>query len=183
MNVRNLLLVAVPALAMNISASAQVLSASKGESHFFSETPLENIAAANTKVKAALNPATNQLAVKMAMADFEFPNKLMQEHFNENYIESEKYPNASFEGVINEKIDWKKPGTYPVTAKGTFEIHGVKQPRTLTGKLTIEPGKITLVSDFTVPLEAHKIEVPKLVMMKIAEQIKVQNKVEFASKG
>jgi polyisoprenoid-binding protein YceI len=183
MNFKTLILVAVPVLALTAHASAQVLSASKGESKFFSETPLENISAANSKVKAALNPATNQVAVKMSMTDFEFPNKLMQEHFNENYIESEKYPTASFEGVINEKIDWKKPGTYPVTAKGTFEIHGVKQPRTLTGKVTIEPGKITMVSDFTVPLEAHKIEVPKLVLMKIAEQIKVQNKVEFANKG
>lgn len=165
------------------SLKAQVLSASKAESSFFSETPVENISATNNKVKALLNPAKNEVAIKMDMTDFSFPNKLRQEHFNENYLESEKYPSASFQGVIAEKIDWTKPGTYPVTAKGTLDVHGVKQARTLMGKVTVEPGKITLLSDFTVPLEAHHITVPKLVMMKIAEQISVKNKVEFVTKG
>ncbi|UFH53482.1 YceI family protein [Spirosoma sp. KNUC1025] len=160
-------------------AHAQMLTAKSGQSSFFSETPVENISATNSNVKAVLNPASKQIAVKMTMTDFQFPNKLMQEHFNENYIESEKYPDATFTGTINEAIDWSKPGTYPITAKGTMELHGVKQPRTLSGKLTIEPNRTILTTDFTVALVDYKIQVPKLVMMKIAEQIKVQNKLEF----
>ncbi|WP_128547380.1 YceI family protein [Larkinella soli] len=165
------------------SASAQLLSSTSAQTSFFSETPLENIVANNTKVKAVLNPANNQVAVRMEMAEFQFPNKLMQEHFNENYIESEKFPTASFQGTINEKIDWSKPGTYPVTAKGTLDIHGVKQPRTLTGTLTIEASRILLTTDFTVQPAAHHIQIPTLMIVKIAEQIKVTNKVEFNRKS
>ena len=151
----------------------------EGETSFFSETPLENIAALNKTVTSVLNVSNNEIAVKMVMTEFKFKNRLMEEHFNENYMESTKYPNGVFKGKINEAIDWKKNGTYDVTAKGILNMHGVTKDRTLKGKLTIEGEKITLASDFNVPLVDHKIEVPTLVLAKIAENISVKNKFVF----
>jgi YceI-like domain len=151
----------------------------EGETSFFSETPLENIAALNKNVISVLNISNNEIAVKIVMTEFKFKNHLMEEHFNENYMESTKFPNGVFKGKINEAIDWKKNGTYDVTAKGILNMHGITKDRALKGKLTIEGEKITLVSDFDIPLVDHKIEVPTLVIAKIAENISVKNKFVF----
>jgi polyisoprenoid-binding protein YceI len=150
-----------------------------GETNFFSETPLENIVANNKSVTSVLNITNNEIAVKMVMTEFTFKNHLMQEHFNENYMESTKFPNGVFKGKINETIDWTKSGSYDVTAKGSLLIHGVAKERTFKGKVTIEGEKITLVSDFDVPLKDHKIDVPTVVVAKIAENISVKNKFVF----
>ncbi len=157
------------------SAQAQLFITQAGESSFFSKTPMENISAVNKKAGAVLNSQTGELAVRMTMTDFNFPNKLMQEHFNENYVESEKYPYAFFRGKIQPMPDLSKSGTYDVSAVGTFDLHGVKKERTLPGKLTVQGDKITLQADFQVALVDHKIEVPKLVFAKIAEVIDVKN--------
>ena len=104
----------------------------------------------------------------------------MQEHFNENYMESDKYPQATFKGKINEKPDVTKDGTYPVTAAGIFEVHGVKQTRTITGKITVKSGAISLSSEFMVACKDHQIEIPKLVFYNIAENIRVQVNATYA---
>jgi hypothetical protein len=132
-------------------------STSNGETSFFSETPVENIAAVNKFGQAILNTSTNDIVVQMNMKQFDFPNKLMQEHFNENYIESAKYPKAVFKGKINEKIDFTKNGTYDIAQ-----------------------GSIGLTTDFEVALTEHNIEVPKVVFMKIAQTIQVKNKYSLA---
>lgn len=159
----------------------QLYSTQAGETSFFSETPLENITAVNKKVGAIINTSTNEIAVSMKMSAFEFPNKLMQEHFNENYMESEKYPMGTFKGKIIEPIDYTKNGTYDVTTKGQFTIHGVSVPREMKGKLTIENQKISLISNFDVKLADHKIDIPKIVFAKIAEVISVKTKYAFSA--
>jgi len=156
-----------------------MLIARNAQVSFFSETPLENISGLNKNVTAILNTKSNDIAVKMQVAQFEFPNKLMQEHFNENYLESDKYPVASFTGKIQEKVDFGKEGTQTITAKGMLNMHGVAKERTLTGKLTITKTGATLACDFTVPLTDHKIEIPKLVFEKIAEVITVKANYSF----
>jgi polyisoprenoid-binding protein YceI len=162
-------------------ATAQTFITQAGETSFFSETPVENISATNKKVRSAINPATGDVVVTMQMTDFQFPNKLMQEHFNENYVESEKYPAATFRGRLTEPVDFTKAGTYDVVAKGSFTLHGVSQERTLKGKLTVEPGqKLTLLSDFSVALKDHAIEVPTLVFVKVAQVISVKNRYVYA---
>lgn len=161
--------------ASSLPLTAQLYTAQSGETSFFSKAPLEDISAVNKKVGAVLNTATGDIAVKIPMTEFSFPNKLMQEHFNENYVESDKYPAATFRGKIQETLDYTKPGSYPVTAKGTFDLHGVKQERTLKGTLTVGEGKLTLQSDFPVALKDHNIDIPKLVFQKIAETIAVKN--------
>ncbi len=157
----------------------QVYSTQSGETNFFSETPVENISASNKTVGAVLNIATKEIAVSMKMTAFDFPNKLMQEHFNENYMESSKFPTGIFKGKIAESIDLTKNGVYDVTAKGQLTIHGVSQARDLKGKLTVENDKISLICNFDIKVADHKIDVPKLVFAKIAEVISVKSKYTF----
>ncbi|MEZ4903799.1 MAG: YceI family protein [Spirosomataceae bacterium] len=146
-----------------------------GETTFFSQTPVEDITAVNKSGQFILNITTNDMVVQMNMKQFDFPNKLMQEHFNENYIESEKYPKAVFKGKISETIDFTKEGTYDVSATGNFSLHGVTKARTLKGKLEIKGKSLVFTSDFDIALADHKIEVPKLVFVKVAQVIKVKN--------
>jgi hypothetical protein len=157
----------------------QLYATQSGETNFFSETPVENISAVNKTVGAILNTSTNELVVSMKMSAFDFPNKLMQEHFNENYMESEKFPTGVFKGKIVEAIDYTKNGTYDVTAKGQLTLHGVTQARDLKGKLTVDNQKIGLACNFDVKLVDYKIDVPKLVFAKIAEVITVKSKYAF----
>ena len=167
-------------LLLSSKSFGQLYATQSGETNFFSETPVENIVAVNKTTGAIINTATNEVAVSMKMSAFEFPNKLMQEHFNENYMESEKYPTGTFKGKIVEVIDYTKNGTYDVTAKGQLTIHGVTLPRDLKGKLTIENQKISLISNFDVKLADHKIDIPKIVFAKIAEVISVKTKYNFS---
>jgi polyisoprenoid-binding protein YceI len=98
----------------------------------------------------------------------------MQEHFNENYVESDKFPYAVFNGTIVEAIDLTKDGEYNVTIKGTFDLHGVKQERVIKGKLTVKNGEPAFGSAaFDVKLADHKIKIPKTVFLNIAEVIKI----------
>lgn len=158
----------------------QLYSTQSGETSFFSETPVENISGINKTVGAILNTSTKEIAVSMKMTAFDFPNKLMQEHFNENYMESGKFPTGVFKGKIIDDIDFTKNGTYDVTAKGQLTLHGITQARELKGKLIVENQKVTLTSNFDVKLVDHKIDVPKLVFSKIAEVIAVKSKYTFS---
>lgn len=162
------------------TAFAQMFATSGGNTKFSASTPLENIEAENKKSQVILNTANNEIAIRMNMRDFVFPNKLMQEHFNENYIESEKYPTATFAGKVDKAPDYTKNGQYDVAATGKFTVHGVTKERTITGKMKIEGGKITISSDFEVPLTDHKIDVPKVVFVKIAQIISVKTQYVLA---
>lgn len=175
---KNLILIVFTVLGQTVWGQ-DIFIARNSEVSFFSETPLENISALNKNVTALLNIKTGDIAIKMQTAQFVFPNKLMEEHFNENYMESEKYPTATFTGKVVETIDFSKEGTYAVSAKGILLMHGIKKERTLAGKLSVTKMGILLVCDFNVPLTDHKIEVPKLVFEKIAEVIAVKTKFNF----
>lgn len=165
-----------------LCASAQIYMTKTGQTSFFSETPLENISAVNQQVAVLLNSTSGEIAVRMQHRAFSFPNKLMQEHYNENYMETEKYPAASFTGKFSEHIDYAKDGTYAVSAEGILDIHGVKQKRVLKGQLVIDHGQCTLACEFDVKLSDHNIQVPTLVITKVAESISVKNKFVLALK-
>ncbi len=140
---------------------------------FFSEAPLENIEAINESAASIINTETGEIAVVIPIKMFEFEKALMQEHFNENYMESDTYKNASFKGKFDEMPDLSKTGVYDVSATGAFTIHGVERSRTLKGKLSVKKNEITLESVFPVKLEDHDIEIPKMVFEKIAEVVEV----------
>ena len=154
-------------------AQTNIFSTNKGAITFFSSAPLEDIEAKNSKAISLINIGTNEIAVRVPIKQFQFRNRLMQEHFNENYMESEKYPHATFKGKINETVDFQTPGTYDVSATGVLNIHGVSQKRTLNGKLKIDSSGMTLSTNFDVLLKDHKIKIPSIVFNKIAEKIAV----------
>lgn len=158
---------------------ANTYACTKGKIHFFSSSPLEDIEATSSTAVAVLNTQTKKVYVKVLQTSFLFKDKLMQEHFNENYMESDKYPSSIVDMVIVDDLDFSKDGNYDVTLKGTLEMHGTKQDREIKGKLIIAngaPSKATAA--FDVKLVDHKIKIPKAVMMNIAESVKVD--VDFA---
>ncbi|SDM08961.1 hypothetical protein SAMN04488090_2579 [Siphonobacter aquaeclarae] len=162
-------------LALTFQARAQLFLTQTGETRFFSKAPLEDISAINKKTGAVLNTQNGDVVVRVPITEFQFPNKLMQEHFNENYLESDKFPYAMFRGKLQDVPDLSKPGSYDVSAKGSFDLHGVKLDRVLKGKLVVDGEKITLTSEFQVALVDHKIDIPKIVFQKIAETVDVRN--------
>ncbi len=155
-------------------ASAQIYIAKSCEISFFSSSPLENIEAINKNTKPIINTATGDVQMKIAITGFVFEKPLMQEHFNENYLESDKFPSAIFKGKINEKIDWTKDGEHKVTITGTFEIHGVKKERTIDGVVKIKGQEITISSKFNIHIADYNIKVPSLYVKNIAEDVEVK---------
>ncbi len=170
-------------LLIGVNANAQELyKATDGEISFFSEAPVENISAINKDVKALINAKNNEVAFIVTNVGFKFDKPLMEEHFNENYMESHKYKVSVFKGKIIDEIDFTKDGTYEVTAKGTLDIHGVTVEREIKGTLTISNGKINLTTEFDVALKDHKIKIPSVVVKNIAEVVKVTVNINFAKK-
>lgn len=154
---------------------AQKYFTREAEVTFFSEAPAENIEAQNRQVTCILNTENGEIAFSVQMKGFHFEKALMEEHFNENYVESHKYPKATFSGKIIdfEKIDIAKNGEYPVIAEGEMFLHGVKKAMTAHGEIRITDGKILLNSKFMLKVEDYKISIPKAVINKIAEEIEV----------
>lgn len=148
---------------------------------FFSSTPIEDIEAITNQGSSVIDQSTGQVAFQVLMRSFSFEKALMQEHFNENYVESEQFPNATFAGSIQNasEISWGTPGEYNVTLNGQFELHGVKKSRTVDGVLTIESGKMTLRLEFDVKPEDHDIEIPSAVRDNIARTIDVKAKAVY----
>jgi len=147
-----------------------------GQISFFSKTPMENIEAVNNEVTSMLNPGTGEIVFALLIKSFRFEKALMEEHFNENYMESTKLPKATFQGKITNtaSIDFAKDGTYPVSVEGDLTIHGVKQHVTSNGTAVVAKGKISVTASFTVKPADYKIQIPSLVEEKIAKTIEVK---------
>ena len=158
----------------SIGIDAQIYMAKVCEISFFSESPLENIEAINKAAKPILSTATGDVQIKIPMKGFVFPKPLMQEHFNENYIESEKFPDAFFKGKFNEQIDYTKDGEYKVTATGKITIHGVEKDKTIDGTLTVKSGQIILETKFNIHVADFNIKVPSLYVKNVAEDVSVK---------
>src|SRR4051812_42398287 len=110
--------------------SKNIFVCNSGEVTFFSEAPVENIDATSKSMHSILNTSNNEIVFVVAMRSFQFKKALMEEHFNEKYLESDKYPNGSYKGKIDETIDYSKNGEYDVSSSGILTIHGVDQQRT-----------------------------------------------------
>lgn len=160
---------------MSISNQAgQTLYACKNANiSLFSSAPIEDIKATTSTAASVYNAATGELAFSVAISSFKFDKELMQEHFNSDYMESDKYPRAIFKGKINEKVDITKDGSTAVTVTGDLTVHGVTQKRTIPGNVTVKSGVITMTSEFMVKCADYHIEIPRLVFHNIAESIKM----------
>jgi polyisoprenoid-binding protein YceI len=157
--------------------------ADKGEMSFTSNASLEVIKATSHQMQGIVDPANGQVAFIVKVKSFEgFNSNLQKEHFNEKYMESDKFYNATFTGRIVEQIDFSKDGEYTVIAKGGLTIHGKKQPRMITGKIKIEKGKLIIDSSFDVTLADHDIKIPEIVGAKIATKIFVKLNVALIQK-
>ncbi len=150
---------------------------------FYSHTSMEDIAATNTITKAVvLKSETGEFVAQVSNKGFVFKSGLMQEHYNENYMETEKFPYCSFKGKIVEKIDYSKDGTYKITMDGTLDVHGVKKPRKIEGTLVIKGDIITIDSKFNVAMKDHDIKIPEAVGNKFAEAMELTVKAELLKK-
>lgn len=156
---------------------AQKFSIDRGEINFASKAQLEIIKASSNKVQGLIDPVTRQFAFSVEIKTFEgFNSELQREHFNEKYMEVEKFPKARFSGKIIEHIDFNTNNTYDVRAKGELEIHGQKQTRIIRSKVIVKNGQIFVECLFTVPLADHNIAIPNIVSQKIANEIEVEFK-------
>jgi hypothetical protein len=159
-----------------LTAGAQTKYFTKtGKISFFSKAPLEDIEAKNKTVAAVLDTKSGALQFSALMKSFEFPKALMQEHFNENYVESTKFPKGEFKGVItnNADINYKKDGSYPAKVKGMMTIHGVTKPVETTGTIRVSGGKIEAASVFNLLLSDYQIKIPAAVKDKLSNTIQV----------
>lgn len=157
------------------------LAIQQSDMSFTSNAELELIKASSDQVKGLIDPGTNQFAFTVDIKTFQgFNSSLQREHFNEKYMESDKYPQARFSGKIIEKIDFATDGSYAVRAKGDLDIHGQKQTRIIKAKVTVDNGVVYLQSHFFVPLADHNISIPTIVSQKIATEIEVDFKATMA---
>lgn len=169
------LLTALATLTFNV-AQNQNFKLTTGKMSFFSETPVENIDAHSESIASVITPA-RKVAVSIPITSFKFKNALMQEHFNEKYMESEKFPNATFNGVFDQDIELNMKGSHTGSVTGRLKLHGIEKEYTIPIKLTVpQEGHIDIEAEFNVKVADHGIEIPKLVFEKIAETIKVKFK-------
>lgn len=143
------------------------------QASIFSEAPLENIEAVSQKGISVYNVENGEIQFNIPIKSLQFKKGLMEEHFNENYMESDKYPFAKFKGKVNQAIDLSKNGDYQVTVSGDLDVHGVKKTRTINGTIKVYNGAVSVFSKFDVLCKDHNIKIPRLVFQKIAESILV----------
>lgn len=158
---------------------AQVWTSANSSVRLFSENVIEDIEAKSDKASIAFNSGSGKIFVRIPIKSFKFDKKLMQEHFNENYMESDKFPFAEFTGQIANKPDLSMEGTYQVVLKGTMTIHGVKKEVELPVNLTVSQDKIIGKSNFKVKCVDYNIEIPKIVVKNIAEEIELNVNAEL----
>jgi hypothetical protein len=163
-------------------ASAQKMVSKTGHVWFYSHTAVEDIEAHNRQVVSILDPSTAILQFNLLIKAFEFEKSLMQEHFNENYMESDVYPKASFNGKITniDKIDFKKDGTYPAEVSGDLTIHGVTKAVVTQGTITVSGTSVTARAKFTVSPKDYNIAIPDVVEEKIAKSLDVNVDVTYS---
>ncbi|MEO6734328.1 MAG: YceI family protein [Ferruginibacter sp.] len=157
-------------------SNAQNFFTKNGMISFFSKSPLENITGVNNQAVSVLNTATGDIKFSVIVKGFQFKKALMQEHFNENYMESAKYPKATFNGNVTNigSINFTKDGEYKVSVTGDMMIHGVTKKVTAPAVITVKAGRLLAASAFTVLLSDYTIRIPKVVENNIAKTIDIK---------
>jgi polyisoprenoid-binding protein YceI len=146
-----------------------------GKVKFFSDASMEKIEATNKSATAVLDVATGKMEWKALIKGFLFEKSLMQEHFNENYMESTKYPDATFKGEITNlsEVTLSKDGSYKAKVKGKMKIHGVEKDVETTGTIKVGGGNIAIHSEFTVKCSDYNIKIEAGKVANISNDIKV----------
>lgn len=153
----------------------------EGTTTFFSHSPIEDIEAINEKTTAAIDFAKGEVVVKMLIKHFTFENALMQEHFNENYMESEKFPAAIFKGKLDKVIDVSQDGTHSVMLKGNLTIRGISTPVETEASITVAGDVVSATTKFIAKPVDYEIQIPSVVINNIAEEIEVTSTLTFSN--
>ncbi|HJW29354.1 MAG TPA: YceI family protein, partial [Saprospiraceae bacterium] len=136
-----------------------------GKVRFISDAPLEKIESYNNNAYVVLDVITGALECSVLIQGFHFQKALMQDHFNENYMESHKYPKGWFKGSITNinEVNLQKDGDYPVKVQGNITLHNVTKPMTASGHILVKGGQVSAISSFTLTILDYDISVPKVV--------------------
>jgi polyisoprenoid-binding protein YceI len=163
---------------------AQKYFTKTGTVKFFSHTNLEDIKAENRKVVSVLDSKTGSMEFQLLMKGFDFPNDLMEQHFNESYAESDKFPKASFKGSITDIsiVDFTKDGTYTADYTGKLTIKDVTKDIIGTATFTIKDGKVKATSKFKVKPTDYNFSIPATVAGKIAEELEIDLLFDYTKK-
>ena len=158
----------------NVYGQGKILT-NDGIISFYTHTVIEDITATHQNVASVIDAASGEVAIIVTMTGFQFEKKLMQEHFNENYVESHKYPKATFSGKIenNSRVNYQQPGTYPVQVSGEMTIHGVTRAVSTEGSIEIKPKGIIANTKFMLNPEDYGIRIPRVVRKNIAEKMEI----------
>jgi hypothetical protein len=168
------LLFSVASVSLSVNAQSKFFT-KNGKILFFSKAPLEDIEAKNKSAVCLLDSQTGTVQFSLLMKGFEFENELMQEHFNDDYVESQKFPKAEFKGQIvnNASINYKKAGIYPARVKGKLTMHGETKDIETTGTIAVNGDNLQISSNFPIQLSDYKIKIPSLVKDKVSNSIKI----------
>jgi hypothetical protein len=154
-----------------INAYSQLYMTRTGMVGFYSKTPMEDIRAENNQVYAVIDAGKKNIAITLLVKSFIFPKELMQEHFNENYIESDKYPKANFTGAYTGELSLNKDAVYTIAVNGNLTLHGITRALTVPATLEVKGGKLLGQTHFKVRPEDYNIIIPSLVREKIAKEM------------
>lgn len=161
-------------------AQSNTIFCNNGKVKFTSEAAMETIDANSDKLKAAIDKSKNTFAFALEIKTLKgFNSDLQREHFHENYIETDKFPTASFVGKFIEQVNFSVNGTYTVRAKGMFALHGIQNERIIKGNVVVNNGIVNIIAVFTVRLEDYNIKVPKIVYEKIAEEVRIEINIQL----
>ena len=163
-------------LTANVSQAQQKLFTKNGSITFTSKAPVQTIQAVNNKVLSVWETASGIIEFSLLVKGFQFPKALMQEHFNENYLESDKYPKATFKGVIenSKSIVFTGDNIQNVKVNGVLTMHGISKQIVIPATIKIKNGEVSAVSNFVVSLDDYAIKVPSVVSESINKKINIQ---------
>jgi polyisoprenoid-binding protein YceI len=166
------ILLVISCVLISFNLRAQKFKSVSSTVHFYSDAPMEDIEATNPDGKSALDISSGQIVFSIPIKSFSFEKSLMQEHFNENYLESDKYPEATFNGKLSE-FDPAISGWQSAKATGVMNLHGMTQNLSVDGEIKIDEEKIEIKAKFPITLKDYKIKIPKVVFYNIAEVVDV----------
>jgi hypothetical protein len=169
-------------LTIAITANGQKFMTKNGYIGFLSHTPMEDIKGDNNQVASILDIASGEIVFQALVKSFHFDRALLEEHFNENYMESDKYPKSSFKGkILNlSSVNFSKNGSYDVTVEGELTIHDVTNKLTVKGTLEVVSGGINANSKFNISPEDYKISIPGVVREKINKNLELTVTMKYA---
>ena len=162
---------------------AQQFYTNKGKISFFSEAPLEDISAVNENVSAIIDSQTGGFAFQVKIVEFTFPNSLMQEHFNESSLESDKYPLSTFTGVIDNFSDLDLSNEQNLVVNGSLSMHGISKVAQMKANAKMINDELHISSNFDVALKDYDIDIPKIMIYKIAETIAVTVEIKLSKRN